>query len=117
MKFHQLPLGARFEFQGERYRKSAPLLATAETSGTQRVIPRSAVISPLESPALEPATSEGGTTVAAETVRSALDRYHAACVEALSVCVQGAPPEHARALLEEARSDFCLQVFGDQATP
>lgn len=45
MKIHQLPLGARFEYEGAEYIKTGPLFATGP--GGQRLIPRSAVLRPL----------------------------------------------------------------------
>ncbi len=48
MKFHQLPPGALFEYQGVRYAKSGPLLAVEQASGRQRCLPRAARVTPLE---------------------------------------------------------------------
>jgi len=47
MKFQQLALGARFEFEGTDYVKSGPLTATS-AAGLQRMIPRFAVLKPLD---------------------------------------------------------------------
>jgi|GEM_PF-5658050 len=41
----QLPVGARFEFEGVTYVKSSALLATPEADGPGRMIPRWAQIS------------------------------------------------------------------------
>lgn len=49
MKLQHLPIGARFEYEGEVFVKTGPLTASSETSG-QRVIPRYAVLRPLEPP-------------------------------------------------------------------
>ena len=45
MKIHQLPSGARFEYEGEEYVKTGPLFATGK--GGQRLIPKYAVLKPL----------------------------------------------------------------------
>lgn len=45
MKIHQLPHGARFEYEGDEYVKTGPLLATGK--GGQRLIPKYAVLQPL----------------------------------------------------------------------
>lgn len=45
MKIHQLPHGARFEYEGEEYVKTGPLFATGK--GGQRLIPKYAVLKPL----------------------------------------------------------------------
>ncbi|MBS1189716.1 MAG: hypothetical protein H6R10_1508 [Rhodocyclaceae bacterium] len=39
MKIHQLPLGARFEYEGEEFVKTGPMFATAREGG-QRLIPK-----------------------------------------------------------------------------
>lgn len=45
MKFHELPLGARFEFQGLEWVKCSPVMARTD-SGEQRLIPRWTVLDP-----------------------------------------------------------------------
>ena len=45
MKIHQLPQGARFEYEDEEYVKTGPLFATGK--GGQRLIPKYAVLKPL----------------------------------------------------------------------
>ena len=43
-KFSLLAIGETFEYQGERYTKSGPLIASRLENGSQRMIPRSAVV-------------------------------------------------------------------------
>lgn len=50
MKIHQLPLGARFEYQGEVYVKTAPMMARSD-AGVQRLVPRYAVLTLVEAEA------------------------------------------------------------------
>lgn len=47
MKFHQLPVGARFGFRDATYRKISPLKGSNEADETQKLIPRSAEVSRL----------------------------------------------------------------------
>jgi hypothetical protein len=47
MKFPQLPLGQRFEYQGETLVKVGAMTACNERGGNTRLIPRSAVVIPL----------------------------------------------------------------------
>ena len=47
MKLTQLPLGARFEYEGEIFTKTGPMTAASEKGG-QRMIPRYAVLKPAE---------------------------------------------------------------------
>jgi hypothetical protein len=59
MKFHLLKAGDRFIFRGEVYFKSTPLVAINEVSGNTRLIPRSAILQPVE-PSNPVSTSEPG---------------------------------------------------------
>lgn len=54
MKFSQLPMGARFEYEGKVYVKTSPIAASGET-GAQKMIPRYAMLEPLDA-AMKPAT-------------------------------------------------------------
>ena len=42
MKFHLVPIGEKFTFEGEVYTKSGPIAASPEASGANRMIARSA---------------------------------------------------------------------------
>jgi len=44
MKFSQLPIGAEFVFKDENYTKVSPIMAALTSSGTNKAIPRSAVV-------------------------------------------------------------------------
>ena len=44
MKFHQLPIGARFRFRDAIMCKVSPLKAVNEADGTHRLVPRSAQV-------------------------------------------------------------------------
>lgn len=48
MKFHQLPIGARFSLRGTDYRKISPLKAASEADDSQRLVPRSAEVARLD---------------------------------------------------------------------
>jgi len=95
-KFTQLAIGESFEFQGERFLKVGPLTGRNLTTNHQRMIPRSAVVMPLN-----------GET-AAETPRSqrelpealvleAFEHYHKGCLEWLQ-------------LTEEADSELAQRI-------
>ncbi len=49
MRFPQVPIGQRFIFQGKQYTKNGPLTATEEGSGSQRMVPRSAEVTLIDS--------------------------------------------------------------------
>ena len=54
MKFPQLPIGGRFEYQGETLVKIGPMTACSAGGGESRLIPRSAVVIPTGTPAVTP---------------------------------------------------------------
>ena len=56
MKIHQLPQGARFEYEDEEYVKTGPLFGTGKAG--QRLIPRYAVLKPLDN--IEPVSRPKG---------------------------------------------------------
>ena len=49
MKFQDLPVGARFEYQGKVFVKTGPITAASEAGG-QQMIPRYADLRPLDRP-------------------------------------------------------------------
>jgi hypothetical protein len=84
MKFPQLPIGARFRYQGDIYCKSSPLAASGP-DGAQRMIPRSATVDPLQ---------EGDDAAAppvGSPLQQALDDYHAQCLALLREAAESGP--------------------------
>jgi len=47
VKFPQVPVGGRFDYQGETLVKIGPMTACNEAGGDARLIPRSAVVAPV----------------------------------------------------------------------
>lgn len=47
MKFHLIPVGEKFEYQGEVYVKADKLIANSEKTGQNRLIARSANVQPV----------------------------------------------------------------------
>ncbi len=97
MKFQQLEMGARFEYQGKLYVKEGPVAAREVESGKSRMIPRYALLKPVaESP-------KGGAKAAPkmvprDAVLAAFEVFHGECAACL-------PPE-AEARLAAARARF-----------
>lgn len=88
MKFQLLPIGARFEYEGNIHVKTGPLTATSEESG-QRLIPRSAVLKPLDGMEIEahrPSERKWDET----KVTAALDALHDECARLLRVVADDA---------------------------
>jgi len=86
MKFSMLPLGARFEFEGKVYTKTGPVAATAE-SGGQRMIPRYAVLRPLDGSVHAP-ESQPTRMLEAQQVQRAFETFYAACGQTLADAVE-----------------------------
>jgi hypothetical protein len=96
MKFQQLAIGARFVYQGEILFKAGPLTATNE-SGGQVLIPRYAVLKPLDLPVPE-VPGSAVRRLDAGRVRKAFDVFY-------SVAREHADPA-AEMALAEARVVF-----------
>lgn len=74
MKINLIPIGTRFEYEGEVFTKTGPITATSD-SGSPRMIPRYANLKPvgdMPPPPPPPPTRQ----VDAATIRTAFDAYH-----------------------------------------
>ena len=92
MKIHQLPMGARFSYEGVEYVKTGPQIGSGQAG--QRLIPKYAVLQCLDgsAPASAPAP------FSREDVHAAFERFYAQCAALV-------PPEK-QAELAAARTDF-----------
>jgi len=95
MKLQHLAIGARFEYEGKTFVKTGPLTASSENGG-QQIIPRYAVLKPLDAPASENKVIRGKLTEA--TVRAAFDTFYRHC--------QRLVDENGQAELDAARKRF-----------
>ena len=78
MKLSHLAIGARFQFEGKVYVKTGPLTASADKGG-QRMIPRSAILTPLDMPLVQE-TKAGQTRKLTEaTVLAAFEEFYGVC--------------------------------------
>jgi len=75
MKIHQLPQGARFEYEGNEYVKTGPLFGTGK--GGQRLIPRYAVLKPLDN--VETASRPKSDALPRADVREAFETFFTDC--------------------------------------
>lgn len=94
LKIHQLPMGARFEYEGAEYVKTGPMFAT--TNGKQRLIPKYAVLTVLDGS--QPVPEKRSAALARETVLAAFTAYHTSCAALVPVDRQAA--------LDAARAAF-----------
>lgn len=74
MKLNHLPIGARFEFEGEIYTKTGPITAASEKGG-QRMIPRYAVLRPVDGHTPPPAPTTQRQLDEARVI-TAFEAYH-----------------------------------------
>lgn len=96
MKINLIPIGTRFEYEGQIYTKTGPITASAD-SGGQRMIPRYATLRPVgEMPPAPPLPPD--RSVDAAQVRVAFEAYHAVALRLTD--------DFARAELEQARQRF-----------
>lgn len=96
MKLQHLQIGNRFEYEGKVYVKTGPLTASSEEGG-QRIIPRYAVLRPLDLPETNTdAGKEKGPSNAA--VRAAFQTF---CTECAPLLAAGS-----EAAFEAARKRF-----------
>lgn len=82
MKFHELVIGQKFEFQGAAYIKTTPMIASAIESSTQKFMARSAQVRLLE--VLAPPAKPEKSVIHTETVHTAFEKFFAHCQAALT---------------------------------
>ena len=110
-KFSLLAIGDTFEYQGEQYTKSGPLTASRLENGSQRMIPRSAVVAPL-SGATAPTAEARDKQLPAEQVFEAFEHYHKGCLEWLAMTekVDEALAARIRDAMETAKQRFLAEL-------
>lgn len=109
MKFQLLAIGARFEFEGREYVKTGPL--TASSDGVQRMIPRFAVLKPLDAP-VEP-VRKSPRNLDEAVVLAAFETFFAESTRLLRTLPADA--DQVRTCLDElaaARQQFLDQIAG-----
>ncbi|MCB1722644.1 MAG: hypothetical protein H6959_04975 [Chromatiaceae bacterium] len=117
MRFHQLPIGARFEWRGARYRKVSPLMASGEADATQKLVARSAEVTPLGDAAQRPTAPSGlPSTLSGPAVAEAAQDFFAHCRAALQA-VDPALTAAQRAALLDAIETAAREMLTGLATP
>lgn len=104
MKFTQIPLGARFEFEGKVFSKTGPMTATAEDGSGQRLIPRYAVLKPVDgwTPPVETAPAR---QLDEARIIAAFDKFYSQCLRLVD--------DFSKPELHAARQRF-LEAIGAQ---
>lgn len=100
MKLQHLSIGDRFEYEGKTFVKTGPMTAASENGG-QQIIPRYAVLKPLDLPVRE-AKSDQGRKLEKNAVLAAFDDFYKRCSELVDAADQPA--------LNEARQRFIQRI-------
>lgn len=115
MKFYLLAPGQRFEYKGEIYVKTRPLIALHEASGKERLIPRSANVSLIQgyAPPPSPPPEPEQPPLQAEAVLEAFDAFYARCLLCLEELEPELEPQRVKTAhenLREARRRFMASL-------
>lgn len=106
MKFSQLPIGTLFRYQEHSYCKISPLAASRDDGG-QRMIPRSATVSPAEDE-----QAAAGRTADLDPLQTALARHHSHCRGLLEQAGARLPEIMRLELLKELEDSY-RQLLGE----
>lgn len=109
MKFHLVPVGEKFEYQGEVYIKADKLIANSEKTGQNRLIPRSANVQPVSEQTSSTPKVVEEHQVQTTKVLEQFDNYHQQCMQCLSDIDHSTDPDiinRKKNQLEDARKVF-----------
>lgn len=107
-KFHLLGVGQHFEWEGKRYVKSTPLLATQVPEGGQKFMPRAALVR-LVGEEISAPRADTPATLDSATVREAIERYHQRCLK-LSVELQQGDAGATQDMLEQFYRELLAEL-------
>jgi hypothetical protein len=79
MKFHEIPIGTRFELSGEIYAKTSPVIATREPDGKQKFMARSSTVSLVDTQGSLHSQPRPNRTLELNRVVSAFDAFCLRC--------------------------------------
>ncbi len=108
MKFQHVKIGQQFEYQGKRYVKSSPLVASHAETGEQKLIPRYATIVVMDT-ALTPENNITSCNLSSDQVRSAFDKFYTSVIESLETSVAETDAHTLKSMqnqLENSRQEF-----------
>lgn len=106
MKFQQVSVGQRFEFEGRVYVKISPLLAQTESSGGQRLLPRSATVRLLEKETSSVAVPAKKKMLDSAEIVAAVGQFRLECVASIETLVDVVTQERL-ALVLQAVDEAC----------
>lgn len=112
MKFQQLKVGQKFEYQGDSYVKHSPLVAIHTESGKQKLIPRYAAIVVIDAdlPAEDKTVSR---KISSDQIQTAFDMFYTDVVDALTKAgtdIDTPTLESIKQRLESSRQKFFREL-------
>jgi hypothetical protein len=100
MKIHQLPMNARFEYEGQEYVKTGPQLAAG--SAGQRLIQKYAVLKVLDPASVAP--DRKASALSTESVRQSFAVFYSCCETLV--------PADRQFALRSSREEFLRKLDG-----
>ena len=108
MKFHELAIGQRFEFDGAAYVKTSPMLASPQEGSASRFIARYAQVHPLDG-VKAPATAH--RPLRADEIVAAFDVFYGCCTQELARSELAAEQrESLGAAIDAGRDEFLATI-------
>ena len=107
MKFHELAIGQKFEFQGVAYIKTTPMIASEIENSNQKFMARSAAVKPLD--VSIPPPKPGKRMLEAELVHTSFEAFYARCQTALKEIQDEIKPESWSEIQEQITKE--RQIF------
>lgn len=83
MKFHDLPIGQRFEFEGEAYVKTGPFVASHGVTGAQKFMARYAMVIPAGAQAA-PAPKSRERMIQRTAAEAAFEGFYQRCMRMMT---------------------------------
>ena len=108
MKFQQLEIGQAFEYQGDSYVKSSPLVASHAETGKQKLIPRYAAIVTTESSS-SPDDTKPARNLNSKQVQIAFDKFYDCYLDSLQQLIPGIEAQAIESF--QNRLDMARQLF------
>lgn len=112
MKFQQLKVGQKFEYQGKFYIKSSPLLARDTESGEQKLIPRYAAIM-VENSLPTTDAKKPAHRLDSKLVKIAFDKFYDCYLDSLAKLKSETTSDNLESMqnrLENARHQFLKEL-------
>lgn len=118
VKFHEIPIGQRFSFEGEVYAKTGPVMAVCERDGARRLMRRSAEVTlaaaDSAAPGHERSASDAPLTRA--QVLLAFERFSRLCnrcLQAMAADCDAQKLEQVRRALRQGQREFVAALTRD----